>query len=36
MLGDHNPEKYEAALRQILARLPPDDPSWHWCGVRYA
>eukprot|EP01059_Diplonema_ambulator_P004900 TRINITY_DN14620_c5_g1_i1.p1 TRINITY_DN14620_c5_g1~~TRINITY_DN14620_c5_g1_i1.p1 ORF type:complete len:316 (+),score=36.63 TRINITY_DN14620_c5_g1_i1:64-948(+) len=32
MMTDHHLPAYETALRQLLARLPPDDPSWHWCG----
>ena len=32
MITDHTAESYDHSLRQLLARLPPDDPTWHWCG----
>eukprot|EP01065_Artemidia_motanka_P031269 TRINITY_DN3755_c5_g1_i1.p1 TRINITY_DN3755_c5_g1~~TRINITY_DN3755_c5_g1_i1.p1 ORF type:complete len:508 (+),score=158.25 TRINITY_DN3755_c5_g1_i1:176-1699(+) len=31
-IADHGRQGYAAALEKLLARLPPDDPSWQWCG----
>eukprot|EP01062_Namystynia_karyoxenos_P008393 TRINITY_DN12953_c0_g1_i1.p1 TRINITY_DN12953_c0_g1~~TRINITY_DN12953_c0_g1_i1.p1 ORF type:complete len:514 (+),score=141.26 TRINITY_DN12953_c0_g1_i1:75-1616(+) len=33
MFADHTRSRYHSALQQLLARLPPDDPSWHLCGT---